>query len=334
MADYEVFEIPGFTSQSGITFDARLAYKTYGTLSPRRDNVIVIPTFYGGRHKETEYLLGEGCAIDPTKYFVVIPNMFGNGLSSSPSNMPAPNGRGGFPTLTLYDNVTCQHKLLTEHLGATRVRLVAGFSMGGQQAYQWGVLYPGLVDAIAPICAAAKISVHNYLFVDSIQAALKLDPIFNDGWYETQPVRGILAFARIYAGWLFSQDFFREGTYREIGLASMEDVVRFTQNYFLQNDANDLLAMARTWQAADVSANPLFNGDFKRALGNIRSRAIVMPGETDLYFRVRDNELEVAAMPKAELRPIPSVWGHAAGFGANATDSAFINTALRELLAA
>ena len=91
--------------------------------------------------------------------------------------------------------------------------------------------------------------------------------------------------------------------------------------------------MLWTWQHADITANARFNGDFAGALQAIRARAIVMPSETDLYFRVRDNQLEVAQMPNAELRPIPSIWGHAAGLGVNPVDNGFIDAALNELLA-
>jgi hypothetical protein len=55
----------------------------------------------------------------------------------------------------------------------------------------------------------------------------------------------------------------------------------------------------------------------QKALRVIRARAIVMTCETDLYFRIRDNQLEVAQTPNAELRPITSIWGHAAGGGLN-----------------
>lgn len=332
MSAHETFELPRTTLQSGVTVDLKLAYRTYGTLSATRDNVVVVPTFYGGRHAETEYLFGDGRAIDTRRYFVVVPNMFGNGLSSSPHNTPAPYGRGAFPLIGLYDNVRAQYRLLTEHLKVTRVRLVAGFSMGGMQAFQWGALYPDFVDAIAPICAAARISDHNHLFVDSAVNALKLDPAFQDGWYDTPPLRGLLAFGRVYAAWLFSQDFMRDAHYREIGLATREDVVRFTQAYFLQNDANDLLAMAATWLHGDISANPEFGGDFARALAAIRCPALVLPGETDLYFRVEDNRREVRQMPSAECRPIPSPWGHGAGFGLAPADRAFVDGALAELL--
>jgi len=332
MRDDEIFEIPGYTTQSGVTMNLTLSYKTFGKLSPAADNVVVVPTFYGGRHTETEYMLAPGRAIDPNRHFVVIPNMFCNGRSSSPSNTPAPHGRGAFPAMGLYDNVICQHRLLTEHLGVKRIRLVAGFSMGGMQAYQWGALFPGMIDAIAPICASARISDHNWLFVDSAKSTLMLDPDFKDGWYDAPPLRGLLAFGKVYAAWLFSQAFMRERLYTALGLATRRDVVLLTQNYFLQNDANDLLAMADSWLNGDISANPVYKGDLAAALAAIRCRAIVMPGATDQYFPPADNELEVARMPNAELRVIPSGWGHGAGFGLSAPDNAFIDKALSELL--
>ena len=331
--DCQTYTIPRFATQSGFTLDIKLAYKTYGRLAPNGDNAIVIPTCYGARHPETEYFCAAGRVIDLDRYFVIIPNLLGNGLSTSPSNTPAPYGRGGFPLITLYDNVICQHRLVTEHLGIKRLRLVTGFSMGAQQSFQWGALFSDMVDAIAPICGSARTAEHNYVFVDSAVNTLKLDPAFNDGWYESQPLRGVLAFGHVYSAWLFSQDFFREKLYTRLGLAARDDVVKFTQSYFLQNDANDLVAMARTWMHGDISANPRFNGNFEAALAAITCRAIVMPGDTDLYFRVPDNDYEVRHMPNAELRPIPSKWGHGAGFGMDPADNAFIDRALASLLA-
>jgi homoserine O-acetyltransferase len=333
MPDYEIFRPGNVVLQSGLTLpNAQLAYKTYGKLNAARDNAVVMPTFYRGQHTDTEGMMGRGRALDPEKYFVIVPNMFGNGLSSSPSNTPPPFDRAAFPGVTLYDNVVCQHRLVTEHLGIERIRLVVGFSMGAQQAYHWGALYSGIVQAIAPICGSARTSPHNYLFLDGVKAALTADAAFADGWYADPPVKGLRAFSRVYAGWAYSQDFFREKEYLKLGLASMEDTVRFMEGRFRARDANDLLAMLWTWQHADISANDVYKGDITAALAGIKCRAIVMPSETDLYFRVRDNELEVKQMPNADLRPIPSIWGHAAGGGANPADNQFIDAALKELL--
>jgi len=333
MPELDFFDLGDLALQSGATLpNARLAYRTYGTLNAARDNAVVLPTFYAGDHLDNELMMTPGRALDPARFFVIVPNMFGNGRSSSPSNTPPPRDRAAFPPITLYDNVMCQHRLVTERFGISRIRLVVGFSMGAQQAFHWGALFPEMVRAIAPICGSAKTSAHNMVFLEGVKAALTADAAFAGGWYDTPPVKGLGAFGRVYAGWVYSQDFYREAEYRALGLASIEDVLRMSEARYRSRDANDLLAMLWTWQHADISANDRFGGDLPRALGAITARAIVMPGETDLYFRVRDNELAVAHMPNAELRPIPSTWGHAAGRGTNPADNAFIDTALRELL--
>jgi homoserine O-acetyltransferase/O-succinyltransferase len=131
MADYETFEVRDLHLQSGVVLPkAHLAYKTYGKLSDARDNVIVYPTWFCGRHTENEWLIGEGLALDPGRYFIVIPNMMGNGLSISPSNAEGGVRHGNFPLVSVYDNVKLQHRLLTEVLGVKRIALAVGWSMG------------------------------------------------------------------------------------------------------------------------------------------------------------------------------------------------------------
>jgi len=141
--------------------------------------------------------------------------------------------------------------------------------------------------------------------------------------------------ARVYAGWGTSQTFFREGAYRNLGFASVEDfIVGLWEAYLLSHDANDLLAMIATWEHGDISNNPVFEGDFDAALAAIRARAIVLPGETDLYFPPEDSAYEVSRMPNAELRPFPSIYGHFAASWLNPDDMAFYAKAIRELLEA
>ncbi|HEY8290148.1 MAG TPA: homoserine acetyltransferase, partial [Acetobacteraceae bacterium] len=75
--------------QSGVMLPAaRLSWKTHGTLSASRDNVIVYPTSYGAQHQDLEWLIGEDRVLDPARWFIVILDMFGNGMSSSPSDTP------------------------------------------------------------------------------------------------------------------------------------------------------------------------------------------------------------------------------------------------------
>src|SRR6266403_4714862 len=335
MPDYQIFAAGDVTLQSGLTYrNARLAYKTYGSLDVAKSNVIVYPTSYGAQHYDLEWAIGTGKALDPSKYFIVIMNKFGNCLSSSPSNTPAPFDRGRYPHFTMADNVRVQQRLLQEVFGVERVKLVYGFSMGAQQAFHWAALFPDRVERIAPICGSAKTSPHNFVVLEGVKAALTADPAWQDGWFATQPIRGFQAMGRVYAGWGLSQAFYREEVWRRIGFSSLEDfLVGSWEANFRRRDANDLLAMLWTWQHADISANELYNGDLKKALAAITADALVMPGETDLYFTVEDNRREVAQMLRAELRPIPSIWGHRAGSPkTNPGDFAFLQKSVRELL--
>jgi homoserine O-acetyltransferase/O-succinyltransferase len=91
MTDHEIFELDEVALQGGVTLPGcTLAYQTYGALSPAQDNVVLMPTFFGGHHADTESMLAPGRALDPARYFVVVPNMLGNGLSSSSSTIPPP----------------------------------------------------------------------------------------------------------------------------------------------------------------------------------------------------------------------------------------------------
>ncbi|MCH7653728.1 MAG: alpha/beta fold hydrolase [Chloroflexi bacterium] len=331
----KLFEPGDVELQSGETLrDARLAYVTFGELNEARDNAIVMPTYYGGSHVDNARLIGDGHALDPGRYFIVVPNMLGNGVSSSPSNTTSGQGGAGFPHVTLYDNVMLQHRLVTEELGIDRLALVCGFSMGAQQTYHWAALFPDMVERILPWCGSAKTSRHNYVFLEGAKAALTADDAWRNGAYDAPPLKGLRAFGRVYAGWGPSQAFYREQAYRDLGFATVEEfIVGQWEERFAQKDANDLLAMLWSWQNADISANARYDGDFESALRGIKAKALVMPSQTDQYFPVADSEYEVGVIANAELRPIPSIWGHMAGSpGLNPKDNSFLDSALMELL--
>ena len=174
-------------------------------------------------------------ALDPRKYFIIVPNMFGNGLSSSPSNTPAPFDRARFPRITAYDNVRQQHRLVHDKFGIGSVELVTGWSMGALQTYHWGAMYPDMVKRILPFEGSAKCSRHNFVFLEGVKAALTADAAYSDGWYERPPIKGLRALARVYAGWGFSQAFYRqELDLTAMGYASLEDfLVGFWEGIFL-----------------------------------------------------------------------------------------------------
>ncbi|MDH3759358.1 MAG: alpha/beta fold hydrolase [Gammaproteobacteria bacterium] len=332
--DHEIFALGDFALQSGAFLpDARLAYKTYGEQNAAGDNVVVLPTFYTGSHMRNEGYFGPGRAIDPARHFVVSVNLFGNGISSSPSNTPAPFDGPNFPNITLYDNVRAQYRLLTEALGVKQVALVTGWSMAGCQSFQWGAQYPDFVSAILPFCASAKTSEHNIVFLEGVKAALQADAVYADGHYREPPVKGLKAFGRVYAGWAFSQTFYREQMYRLKGFDSAEELLQDWEQDHLDWDANDLLCKLWTWQNGDISANDLYQGDFKAALNAIKAGTIVIVCDNDLYFRPEDNQIEIQHIHGGELRIYESPWGHCVASPGNEPKfEKFLDQAISELL--
>ena len=334
--DYRTFELADFTLQRGITVPrARVAYKTYGELAADRSNVILYPTSYAAHHTDIEWLIGPGRILDPTEWFIVIPNMFTNGLSTSPSNLEPPFGPDRSPVFTHWDNVHAQRRLLAEGFGVEKVALAYGWSMGAQQALHWGAIFPDRVERICAVCGSAKTSLHNQVFLEGVRATLTADPNWRGDHFAAHPVRGLRAMGRVYAGWALSQAFYRERLYEGAGYSSLEDfLVRNWEANFLRRDAHDLLASLETWKQSDISDNPIYEGDLDLALGSIRARAIIMPSLTDLYFTPEDSEAETGRMPNAEYRPIDSIWGHRAGNPLfNPEDEAALREAVRDLLA-
>jgi homoserine O-acetyltransferase/O-succinyltransferase len=326
-----VFPLGDLLLQSGERLPAaKLSWKTHGTLSPSRDNVIVYPTSYSAQHPGLEWAIGPDSLLDPDRWFIVIPDMFGNGLSSSPSNT------ADYPNLvTSLDNVTAQRRLLQEVFGVDRLAAVYGFSMGAQQAYHWAALWPDAVARAIVVCGSAKTSPHNQVFLASLMAVLEAAPEhLGQGRFSAEPLAARRAFTRNYAGWAMSQDWYRAGLHlSSTGATTLDAFLDDHWGRGFQLSAADLYAQLRTWYAGDISANALYKGDLAAALGAIRARVLLMPGETDLYFPVADNAAELRSLASAELRPIPSIWGHLAGAPATIPeDRVFLRAQLRAWL--
>ena len=242
MADYDLFDLGSLELQCGLTLpEARIAYKSYGELLPDKSNAILYPTSYGAHHSDIDWLIGPDRILDPTRYFIVIPNQFGNGLSTSPSNLPEPYGQGRMPLFTHWDNVQAQERLLRETFGITKLALIYGWSMGGQQALHWGALFPDRVERICALCTSARTSQHNKVFLEGIRSVLTADSAWQGGRFVDRPVRALRAFARVYAGWAVSQAFYRDKMWADAGYTSLEDfLIRSWEGNFLRRDGEDL----------------------------------------------------------------------------------------------
>lgn len=333
MPDYQTYLLGSFALEGGETlYDAALTYETHGRLNRQRDNAVLLPSWYTGTHRSYRAFIGAGRALDPARHFIIAVNMFGNGVSTSPSNSPRQAGPL-FPAVSVGDNVRAQHRLVTDHLRIGRLALVCGWSMGAMQAWQWAAAYPALVRALLPICGSARCWPLNQVFLEGVKAALRADPTFNHGHYDAPPLAGLAAFGRVYAGWAYSAAFYRDQLYRGLNFASREDLLRDWERDHQEWDANDLLCMLRTWQEADAGRTPGFGGCLKTALAAVTARTIVMPCNTDQYFTEEEAYLEFLWLKLAQWRPLVSDYGHCAGApGRFPRETAVIEQAIRELL--
>ncbi|WP_328392104.1 alpha/beta fold hydrolase [Nocardia sp. NBC_00416] len=328
------FVLRDFELESGETLpEAVLAYATYGELDPGRGNAIVFPTWFAGTHESNEWLIGPGRPLDTDRYFVIVPNTFGNGLSSSPSNTAAPFDGPRFPRLTMRDNVEAQYRLVTEHFGIGRLALVLGCSMAAVQTYQWAVDHPEMVRRALPYCGAPRTPAHGRVFVDGLRAALTA-PLNGAGDRTAAESRSALeTFARVFASWGFSQAFHRQEAYRELGFDSAEET---TSGFWIANfaglDVDNVLSQLDTWITADISRGPRFGGDLPAALGAIDAQLVSLACDTDLYFPPEDEEAAAAHLRNGKALTIHSVWGHQAGGGADPVGAEIIGEQTRRLL--
>lgn len=339
---YELYSAGRFElEEGGVIPDLQLAYTTHGTLNEARDNAILIPTWYSGTHQTWEQVyIGPGRALDPERYFIVIINQIGNGLSTSPHTTADDSiAMSRFPKVRIGDDVRAQEQLLRELFQISELALVVGGSMGAQQTYEWAVRFPDKVKRAAPIAGTAQNTPHDFLFTQTLIDAITSDPGFAGGEYgsNVEVADGIRRHSDIWAVLGYSTEFWRTEFWRGIEIEGLEwnTFEEFQANFlvpiFGAMDPNALLAMAWKWQRGDVARNT--GGDLAAALGRITAKTFVMPIDEDMFFPPRDCEAEAALIPGAEFRVLPTIAGHLGLFGFEPAYLAAVDTNLKELLA-
>jgi homoserine O-acetyltransferase len=331
------FVIQNFKTEGGATLpQAHIIYGTYGHLNAAHSNAVLLPSHYMANHRGYEWLIGPGKALDTGKLFLICTELFGNGHSSSPSNTSEPFHGPRFPVMNIRDNVEAVHRLLTIDLKITHLKAIIGFSMGAQQAFQWAVSYPTFADRVVATSGTAKTYPHGIIRLEGQISAITADATFNNGDYTAPPAKGLSAFGMVWAGWLYSQEWWRKELWRTNSApgTTFEQVMnRYRTNFIPGADANDLILQMRTWQQHNVGATPGFNGDVEKALSSIKVPFLYMPSATDLYFPIGDATYEQAFIPGVIFKPIPSLWGHTAGAASNPADDKFLNDNISEFMA-
>ncbi len=336
--EYDLISIGRLDLEEGGSIpDCHLAVATFGTLNEERDNAILVTTWYSGTHQIfRDAYIGSQHALDPGRWFVVVVDQIGSGLSTSPHNASGANdalAMSAFPHVRIGDDVVAQERLLREHFGIERLALVVGGSMGAQQTYEWAVRFPDKVRRAAPIAGTAQNTDHDFLFTRVLAEAITTDPGFAGGEYSSnaEVVAGLERHARIWGVMGFSTEFWKQRVYQALDFSDMDAFLAgFLQPYFTAMDPNDLLCMAWKWQRGDVARHT--GGDLAKALGRITAKTFVMPISEDMFFPVRDCGAEQALVKDSELRVVDDVLGHLGLFSVNPDFMPQLDAHLSELL--
>lgn len=164
----------------GVIRDFHLGYRTLGKLDPEKSNAILWPTWLGGKSEDLQQFVGPGNVVDTRRYFVILVDAIGNGVSSSPSNSRSQAGMK-FPEFAIRDMVESEHRLVTDVLHLQHLRAVVGLSMGGMQAFEWAATYPDFMDLAIPMAGSPQSTSFDKLQWTAQIDAIELDPAWNNG---------------------------------------------------------------------------------------------------------------------------------------------------------
>ncbi|MGD0682663.1 MAG: alpha/beta fold hydrolase [Terracidiphilus sp.] len=190
--------LPNFRFGTGETLpELKLHYLTLGTIHRNAaghvDNAILLLHGTGGSAHSllnpifSNVLFGPGAPLDITKYFLILPDDIGHGQSSKPSD----GLHARFPAYD-YDDMVRSQRMMLDEMKIDHLRLILGTSMGCMQSFVWGETYPGFMDALAPFaCLPVQIAGRNRMMRSMAIQAIKQDPAWMDGEYQTEPVQGL-----------------------------------------------------------------------------------------------------------------------------------------------
>jgi homoserine O-acetyltransferase len=283
----------------------KIGYRTIGTLNAQKSNAVVFPTAFMGKTAGMLGEVGPGKLVDSSRYYVILIDALGNGVSSSPSNGKA-QPRMQFPKFNIRDMVKSQHALLTRVLRISHVHAVVGVSMGGHQTFQWMVSYPGFMDEAIPIVGSPRPTSYDDLLHTAELHAITFSRDWNNGNYTTEPVPALSMVADILA--LNSST--PEYRVKHTTQAELPGLLDGIQNSLVKSfDANDCVRQIQAMLDHDVSKP--FGGSMEKAASMVRARVLVVPSMQDHMVNPRP-ALDFAKLIHARVFKLTSDCGHGA----------------------
>jgi homoserine O-acetyltransferase len=279
--------------------DCRIGYRTAGTLNADKSNAILVTTWFGGTSEKIIASVGPGQLPDSSKYFVVVIDAIGNGVSSSPSNSSV-QPRMKFPQFTIRDMVNSQHEVLTRFLHISHLRAVMGASMGGMQTFQWIVSYPDFMDQAIPIVGSPRLAPYDLMHWHAENDAIMRDAAWKGGDYTENP--GLVQLAEFGALFATTPQYYNKKTSREEVHLALDQAAAEPAM-----DANDHIRTAQALIALDVS--DAFGGSLDKAAEAVKANVLVVASRQD-HTVTAGPALDFAKKIHAEVLELNAECGH------------------------
>jgi homoserine O-acetyltransferase len=301
--EQKFFTIDEFPLESGAAIrDCKIGYRTYGALDAAKSNAVLFPTWFTGASKDLEQYLGteQSKMVDTSKYFVIAVDALANGVSSSPSNS-ASQPRLAFPKVAIRDMVNSQRRLIAEVFGIRQLHAVIGISMGGMQAFQWTVSYPGMLERAIPIVGTPQLASTDLLLWTAEMRAIQEHRDYHAGKYAKPP--DIQALSLLHAFALTTPQYRASRTARTRFPGYLKEALERDGSF----DMNDRVRQLEAMLAHDVAAP--FDGSLARAAAEVRTLLLVIVAEKDHMVNPAP-AVEFAKLARASLVSLDGDCGH------------------------
>lgn len=312
----------------------KVAFKTYGELNAEKSNVIWVCHALTANAEVKDWwpeMFGPGRVLDPDKYFIVCPNFLGScyGTTGASSvEVPEAQQRKNFPLITIRDMVQA-HRLVAKHLNVTRIHLLIGASLGGQQALQWAVSFPGDIHQLCVLATNAFHSPWGIAFNASQRLALEADESFQKNLADGGKA-GLKA-ARSIALLSYRTPEIYNTTQAESDLDVVENFKAETyQNYQGDKLIKRFCPYAYYAISKSMDSHNLGHGhaSVEQALQKIEAKTLCIGVRSDRLFQPKEQQFLARHIPGAQYLEIDSIYGHD-GF---LVEAELINTKILEWL--
>jgi homoserine O-acetyltransferase len=310
----------------------RLSYVTHGKLNAAKDNAILFLHGFAANHHAPDHLIGPGKALDPDKYFIIVPDELGGPQTTfEHSTSPTNSGLGmNFPAYNGRDRVKTQYLLVTQALGIPHLLAAGGISSGADDSVQMALSYPGFIDGIFPISGGGIYSTQYFFFNPLMMSIIESCTGWEGGRYEKNPPGCASNSLSVY------MPFFYTPAWWDQYIDSPEAYTKWrnTQGayYFDIQDARDLYfrigADTRGW----LGDTPGYDGDLARVFGSIKVRTRFFANPSDQFVARQNYETMASMIPGAQIRWIESSAGHLTCCNADPNATQALDRALDEFL--